>query len=136
MGPEVLSRLVRRSIAITLILAAGLWMGWDLPHALGFAFGGLWSAINWWVWKGLIGEIWLERRFWVVTGLIHLKLPVLYGVGAVVLWCAPLSVGAGLCGFQIPFILLVVESIHECKKSSASMGVSKVSATKTENRNS
>ncbi len=111
-GPEELNRVIRHAIYSVLLVSGILWIVWDVHHAAGFAFGGLWSSINLWVLQRLIGEVFHSRRIWKVALFAQLKLPVLYGIGALILMTVPLSIGAGICGFHIPFVLIVAESIY------------------------
>jgi hypothetical protein len=89
-----------------------LWLSWDWGHALGFLFGGVWSATNLWAMKWLLTEyLKTDRNLLKLLIAAHIKLPVLYGVGALVLNTVPLSIGAGLAGFHVPFVLVVIEAI-------------------------
>ena len=116
-----LTRTIRHGMALSLGIAIPLWIVWDLSHAAGFALGGIWSSINLWAWKGLFGEICENKRWWVVVVFVQLKLPVLYGVGAVLLLYTHLSVIAGLCGFQVPFVLLLAQAVYYVKTESDTM---------------
>ncbi|MBN2328414.1 MAG: hypothetical protein JXR73_14810 [Candidatus Omnitrophica bacterium] len=111
MQSEDLKRVIRRSYIVTLACAGVIWMVWDGSHALGMLFGGLWSSVNIRAIQGLIEEICQARRIWVVALFAQIKLPVLYGMGALILLAAPLSIGAGIVGFHVPFVLIVAESI-------------------------
>ncbi len=111
MGPEWLTRIIRRSYLVTLVSSVFLWMVWDWPHALGAAFGGFWCAANLWALKGLVEGICQYRSAWRVFFFAQIKIPVLYGMGFFVLITVPLSVGAAIFGFNIPFILLVFEAV-------------------------
>ncbi|RJP18209.1 MAG: hypothetical protein C4527_29335 [Candidatus Omnitrophota bacterium] len=124
MGPDELRRVIRHAIACTLLISGMLWLVWDGYHALGFAFGGLWSSVNFWALNGLIHEAFQGGRMWVIALFAQLKLPVLYGIGVLVLLTVPLSIGAGVCGFHVPFVLVVAESIIHSSKETKKSGLS------------
>ncbi len=120
MGPEELGRLIKHALAVTLLFTAVIWCVSDTYHAVGFAFGGLWSSVNLWALKGLIEEIFQSRRLWFIALFAQLKLPILYGIGALILITVPLSIVTAVCGFNVPFILIVVESIYYQRKEQQS----------------
>ena len=111
MDSEGLARVLRRSYWVTILCALIIWIFWDESHALGVAFGGLWSTTNIWAIKGLFENICNSGSIFNIALFAHLKMPILYGVGALVLFTVPLSIGAGIFGFHIPFILIVAEAV-------------------------
>lgn len=123
MESKGLMRAIGRSYWVTFAGALALWWLWDGVHALGLLLGGVWSATNIWAIKELVGEICNARRSWKVALFAQLKLPVLYGIGACILWMVPISVGAGIAGFQIPFGMIVVESIVYGSRKARPAGV-------------
>ena len=122
MGLKELSQVIRHSVAVTLLVFVPLWLIVDFHHALGLAFGGLWSSANLWALKGLIEAIFQSRGFWSIAWFAQLKIPLLYGIGALVLLKVPLSVGAGIVGFHIPFVLIVVEAVYWQQKQTRTPG--------------
>lgn len=122
MGPNELSRVIRHAAVVTLILTVPLWLMWDFSHALGFVFAGFWSSANLWVLKRLIEAVFQSKGLWLVALLAQLKIPLLYGIGALILWKVPMSIGAAIMGFHIPFILIVVEAIYLQYKRTNSAG--------------
>ncbi len=123
MESKGLLRAIGRSIWVTLAGALALWWLWDGVHALGLLLGGVWSATNIWAMKELVEEICSARRPWKVALFAQLKLPVLYGFGACVLWMVPISMGAGIAGFQIPFGMIIMESIVHGSRETRSAGI-------------
>jgi hypothetical protein len=112
MDPKDLTRLLFGASVITCVGASLLAVAWDVAHARGLLFGGLWSIANLWVLKGLLAAVVEARRCSRrVLGWMTLKLPLLYGVGAGVLLTVPLSVGAAIVGFHIPLAVILAGSI-------------------------
>ena len=88
-------------------------MIFGLPYAVGVGFGGTWSAANLWVLKRLVGEWFGAQRVGFILLFIHIKLLGLYGIGAWVLWHAPISVGAAIIGFHVPLVVWWIQSTRE-----------------------
>ncbi|MGC9327347.1 MAG: ATP synthase subunit I [Candidatus Hinthialibacter sp.] len=123
MQSEDLKRVIWWSYMVTLACAGMLWMAWDGVHALGALFGGFWSTLNIWSIQRLLEEIFHARRIWVISLLAQIKLVILYGLGALILLTAPLSIGAVIAGFHIPFVLIVVEAIRGGYRESQTVDV-------------
>lgn len=109
-----------RSFLVTVIISviAGAGLGWF--YAKGLLFGGVWSAANLWAIKFLAIEYFKidKERKNIVRLLIafHVKVVLLYGIGAFFLMTVPMSVMAGVCGFHIPFLLFLIEAFRYQKK--------------------
>lgn len=116
MIPDDLARLMKWSYVLIVLTAVPLWLGWDRYHALGWLFGGIWSATNIWILKSLVAEICGPRRLGFLWVLVLVKLPILYGTAAIVLHKVPMSLGAGLLGFHIPFLLILIESVRRDRR--------------------
>lgn len=123
MIPEDLARLMRWSYWLMLGTAALLWLAWDGPHALGWLFGGVWSATNLLVLKNLVVELCGPRRLGFLMILVLVKLPVLYGAAAILLNLLPIPVGACLLGFHVPFLLILIEAVRWDRQASQPEGV-------------
>jgi hypothetical protein len=113
---EGLARVIRRSYWVSAVAALILWIFWDAEHAFGLLGGGVWSATNLWAIKNLVEELCKSCRPWILALLAQIKMPVLYGVAALILLKVPLSVGAGIIGFHIPFVLIVGESVYHVRR--------------------
>ncbi|MDX9755660.1 MAG: hypothetical protein RBU29_16970 [bacterium] len=86
---------------------------WGVYYAAGFLFGGVWCATNLWVMEHLLVEfLRKERRIGWLIFWAQCKLPLLYGVGGVVLMKIPLSIGAAIGGFHVPFAIILVTAIR------------------------
>lgn len=116
MESEALARVILRSYGISAIGALIVWILWDANRAAGLLFGGVWSATNLWAIKNLVEEICQTRRPWFLALVAQVKMPVLYGVGAWILVHCPLSIGVGIIGFHIPFILTLIESVYHVRR--------------------
>ncbi|HQH71203.1 MAG TPA: hypothetical protein PK360_03900 [bacterium] len=123
MIPEDLARLMKWSYGLLVLTALLLWLGWDRYHALGWLFGGVWSATNLLILKSLVAEICGLRRVSFLLVLVLVKLPVLYGAAAIVLHKVPMSLGAGLVGFHIPFLLILIEAVRRDRRRAVPAGV-------------
>ncbi|MFB3785843.1 MAG: hypothetical protein ACE15F_05680 [bacterium] len=122
MIPEDLARLMKWSYVLIALTAVLLWLGWDRGHALGWLFGGVWSATNIWILKSLVAEICGPRRPGFLMVLVLVKLPILYGTAAIVLQQVPMSLGAGLLGFHIPFLLILIEAVRRDRRPAKPAG--------------
>jgi len=114
MGPGELNRVVVRSIALSLMLALFAALFGGFYAGAGLAFGGIWSALNFWALQGLIQSL-VKRQTVKAVLFAQLKLPVLYGVGGLILVFVPISIPFGLIGFHVPFLLAGIES-YRCQK--------------------
>lgn len=116
MESEGLSRVIRHSYWVSTVSALVVWILWDWAHAFGLFFGGVWSATNLWAIKNLVEEIYKTCRPRILVILAQIKMPVLYGIGVLVLLYVPVSVCAGIIGFHIPFVLILVESVYHVRR--------------------
>lgn len=112
MGPNDLTKLISRSFIVTLLVGAIMAVFFDRTYAIGFLFGGLWNSINLFALKVLVEEFFHQRRPVVVFGFILIKLPILYGGGALILMNVPLSILTALIGFHVPFGIIVFEAVR------------------------
>ena len=78
----------------------------------GFLFGGIWNTINLWVLKQLFVSILIPRLSMLTLFWLTIKIPLLYGTGAVILLTVPLSAGAGILGFHVPFAVLLMAALY------------------------
>lgn len=104
------SRLVGLMSLVVVPTLAGT-CGWRA--AVGFVCGLLWALANVWVMRLLVrGWLHVPRwRIWKLAGLLVLKIPILYSLGAVLLlspWSSPLAV---LAGFSLWFLALWVRAV-------------------------
>jgi len=114
MGPHELLRAIVRSFLIVLAFSVLLAFIWSQSIAFGFAFGGIWSTVNFWTLKELIEAV-VHRHLLRIILFSQLKLPILYGLGGYVLLTFHLSVPAAIVAFHIPFLMVGIES-HYCQK--------------------
>lgn len=113
MGLKELSRVIFPSYAVCLLFSLLLWGFWDGSHAVGLAFGGIWSTTNLLVLKWLLTEIFSQQRNVLKVFIAaQIKIPVLYGLGVLVLLYVPLSIGAAIVGFHIPFLLVLAGAVR------------------------
>lgn len=121
-SPEAFSRFMRFSLVGTALGAAMLEIAANPSQSLGFLFGGLWSAANFWALRRLIGEWMGPRRTWMLILAVNVKLPVLYGLGAWVLLSAPISVPMAAAGFHVPFAVLVAGAVADARRAARADG--------------
>lgn len=99
-------KFIDRVIRTTLILAAVLFpffaLYTKLNLALSILLGAIWGALNLWAIKIVIISLTPGQKKSTVTGLLvlFLKLPVLYGLGYLLVTWSYLSVGGLLWGFS------------------------------------
>jgi hypothetical protein len=112
-----LNRVIACSAVVTLIVGVSMWC-WEPLPGRGFLFGGIWNTINLWVLKQLFVSIFDTPRLSMLTLFwLTIKIPLLYGTGAVILLTVPLSAGAGILGFHVPFAVLLMAALYYQKKA-------------------
>ena len=120
MGVESLKPVILRSYVVTGFLAVLIGAGAGWFCAKGFLFGGVWSATNMWALKFLAVEYFKTEKdkkgFIRLIAAFNIKIVLLYGVGTLLLVTVPMSILAGLAGFQVPFFLLGAEVYSLQKK--------------------
>lgn len=109
MGPNEYSRLIVHSFILSAIATLAL-LTWSYPVAAGFGVGAFWSATNFWILKQIFTEFLVNRRALRLFLLTQLKI-MWYGIGAIALFTIPMSYGAGIAGFHLPFVVLIVEAV-------------------------
>ena len=107
MGPEFLSRVRKTAIISGLFLSWIVAAYWDVAAGAGWAIGCVWSLVNLYfigriVRLTLSGGPKIRRR---AAFLLMIKIPVLYGIGFVLLWSGWIPVIALLAGFTWPLIV-------------------------------
>ncbi len=115
-NPGLDERFLRR-VGVASLLLSGLgglfgayFLGWR--WGLGFAAAGVWSVLNLKALEHLIGlSVRPEgRRPWPIVGAILIKLPVLYGIGALIVIKGRLPLGSILCGLAVPTLVMVLKA--------------------------
>ena len=91
-------------------LFGGYALGWR--WGLGFAVAGIWSVLNLKALQHLIGlSVRPEgRRPGPIIGAILLKLPVLYGIGGLIVVKGGLPLGSLLAGLAVPTLVMVLKA--------------------------
>jgi len=100
------------SLGITALgaLLGAYYLGWG--WGLGFAAAGVWSVLNFKALEHLI-RLALRpegRNGSAIAMALVIKIPVLYGLGILVVWKGRFPVGALLIGFAIPLVVLVLKT--------------------------
>lgn len=126
MGLDDLNRALIKSYYVSLALFAPLLVAWDSYAALGFLFGGVWSTTNFLSLKWLLTEAMRsDRRFIRLIIPFQIKLPLLYGAGFFFIYLVPLSTIWALVGFQIPFVMVLIEAVRMQYKDAKASALAK-----------
>jgi hypothetical protein len=105
-------RSLRTAVALALL---GFVLGayyLNFAAGVGFLLGALWSIANLYLIKVLIEKVitLAKRPAGPVALLVLVKFPLLYGLGFLVLSWGWYDVLAPLCGFSLPFVVVVLKA--------------------------
>ena len=112
MGIEFLYRVTKTSILSGLIvsLMVATRLGWDA--GVGFLAGCGWSLVNVHLIRRLVTLICDDdRRRWMIAGVTVAKVPLMYGIGFLMLYVMKLPLWAALMGFLWPLIVIALKSV-------------------------
>ena len=112
MGLEFLDRVRKTAIVSGLIVAliVLVYLGW--PFAGAFALGCAWSLINIHVIRVLVRLVLFdpkEHQFQIAAVMIF-KIPLLYGIGFLLLWCGWFPAVGLLAGFGWPLLIAFLKA--------------------------
>ncbi len=112
MGLEFLDRVRKTSLLSGLLVSVVLMVYLGLPFAAAFSLGCAWSLINLHV-IGVLVRLVLsdpkEHQFQIVAVML-IKIPALYGVGFVLLWCGVFPAVGLLAGFGWPLLVAFLKA--------------------------
>jgi hypothetical protein len=111
MGTEFITRIIKTTAALALIVALYLTMYYSGRVALGFLMGVAWSLTNLYFIKGMVTELITpnETRKDVAIVLGIIKFPVLYVGGFLVVASGYFSVYSLLAGFSLIFPIALLK---------------------------
>lgn len=111
MGLEFITRIIRTTTVLALIVALYLTMYYSGKVALGFLIGVTWSLTNLYFIKGMVTEVITpnETRKDVAIVLGLAKFPVLYGGGYLIIASGYFSVYSLLAGFSLIFPIALLK---------------------------
>jgi hypothetical protein len=129
MGLEFITRIIRTTAILALVVALCLTMYYSGKVALGFLVGVTWSLVNLYFIQSMVTEVITPREtrkdVAIVVGLI--KFPVLYFCGYLAIASGYFSIYALLAGFSLIFpvavlkvlgrLLLGMDTIHYKKEN-------------------
>jgi len=110
-GLDFPRRVRETSLVVGFVLALAIAAVWGIASGAGWFLGLSWSLINLYL-IGLTVEAMLSRgpsQKLRTVAIIVLKVPVLYAVGYVLLWCGWFSVESLLAGFMWPLAVIVLK---------------------------
>jgi hypothetical protein len=110
-GLDFPRRVRETSLVVGFVLALAIAAVWGIASGAGWFLGLAWSLINLYL-IGLTVEAMLSRgpsQKLRTVAIIVLKVPVLYAVGYVLLWCGWFSVESLLAGFMWPLAVIVLK---------------------------
>ena len=112
MGFDFLHRVRKTSIAVGLVVSLAVWAYRGPLPAAAFAAGCAWSLVNLHVIRLLVllvtGDA--RRRKLRIAAILLLKVPVLYGIGYVLLSAARFEASWLLAGFGWPLLVVVLKA--------------------------
>jgi hypothetical protein len=103
---------MKTSMAAGAVIAIIAWARFGPAPAAAFVAGCAWSLANLYLLRALVGSVFHEpeRRKLKIAALLVVKVPVLYGLGYVLLLWGRLPVGALLAGFAWPLCVIVLKA--------------------------
>jgi hypothetical protein len=111
MGPEFISRIIKTTMVLALLIALFGSVYFDWLASVGILAGAVWSCLNLYFIKGLISEVITtgKPRKWIAVLLAVVKFPVLYGAGFLLLDLGYFSPAALLAGFSLIFLVALLK---------------------------
>ncbi len=111
MGLEFITRVIKTTALLALVVALCLSIYYDWQYAAGFLVGAAWSLVNLWFIRGLIKEVISPNpaRKNVAAIFVLLKFPLLYVGGYFILASEWFSVASLLIGFSLMFGVIILK---------------------------
>ncbi|UCH83593.1 MAG: hypothetical protein JSW50_14245 [Candidatus Latescibacterota bacterium] len=112
MGLEFLDRVRTAAIVsgVVVVLAASVYLG--LPFAGAFALGCAWSLVNLYVIRVLVRLALFDpqKHQLQIAAVMFFKIPALYGIGFLLLWCGWFPAIGLLAGFGWPLLIVFLKA--------------------------
>jgi len=84
----------------------------SLSWGLGFAAFGLWATTNTWALSRVLRPVVVAQRSTVdLIGALALKIPILYGLGFLLLWKGGFPPVSIVCGVSVPLAVILLKMI-------------------------
>lgn len=111
MGLEFITRIIKTTAIVSLVVSLCISYYFDWKFGLGFFVGTAWSLINLFFIRGMIKEVVSpnEARKSITAVLALLKFPLLYVAGYFIVVSEFFSVYALLAGFSLLFAVIVLK---------------------------
>ena len=111
MGLEFITRIIKTTSVVALMVALFGSVYYDWQPSLGFLAGATWGLLNLYLIKSLVTEAITtgKPRKWVAIGIGVVKFPVLYFAGYLLLDLGYFSPVSLLAGFSLLFVVAVLK---------------------------
>ena len=111
MGPEFITRIIRTTAVLSIIVALCCCYYFDWKFGVGILTGVAWSLLNLYFLRQLILEVITpgETRRSVVVGIMLLKFPLLYITGYLVIASDYFTIYSLMLGFTLMFIVTILK---------------------------
>jgi hypothetical protein len=109
LDPGWINRVLKTTVAVTLLVALFIANYYNYIFAVGFIVGSAWNMANLWLIKVLVchfltaGPPKPKRKFLLLAGV---KFPLLYGIGGLILVYGKLPPASLLAGFTLLFLVI------------------------------
>ena len=112
MDLEFLDRVRKTSILSGLIVSLIVLVYLGLPFAGAFTLGCVWSLVNLYVIGVLVRVVAFDPKKHQIqlTALMFVKIPALYGIGFLLLWCGIFPATGLLAGFGWPLLVVFLKA--------------------------